>query len=224
MLNMKKSLTNMFQGSILRTDTGMRSSPASKKGTLIMSDNRIIRPMGKAFRFYAVLALAIVIFQGIGLLMYLVNVWPTVRVAGPSGEPITPMMTFLLGGAVIMGFVRSFLWIRIYWDGSKVFGLLGSEEESTEIDGQLTPLLARLTGLLVTSFVLDVLFLPAYFLSDVFLPFPLAGWRLGAVELARVFFPQAFGVAALVLAFLAHQYGRLVQDRNRMRSELELTI
>ena len=42
-----------------------------------MNDNRIIRPMEKAFRFYAVLALAIVIFQGIGLLMYLVNVWPT---------------------------------------------------------------------------------------------------------------------------------------------------
>ncbi len=63
-----------------------------------------------------------------------------------------------------------------------------------------------------------------HFLSDVFMPFPLAGWRLGAVEAARILFPQAFGVAALILAFLAHQYSQLVQDRRRMRSELELTI
>ena len=189
-----------------------------------MDHQRIIQPLGKALRFYAVLALAIVIFQGIGLLMYLVNVWPSVRAAGPSGEPISSVTALILGAAVVMGFARSFLWIRIYWDGSKVLGLLRSDEGSAEADSRLMRLLSGLTRLLIASCVLDVLFLPAYFLSDVFLPFPLAGWRLGAVEVARVIFPQAFGVAALILAFLAHQYSQLVQDRNRMRSELELTI
>ncbi len=189
-----------------------------------MNHQRMIQPVEKALRFYAVFAFAIVAFQGIGLLMYLVNVWPSMRPAGPSGEPISSAVTFLLGGALLMGFARSFLWIRIYWDGSTVFSLLRREEGSAETDGRLAQLLARLTHLLIASCVLDVLFLPAYFLSDVFLPFPLAGWRLGAVEVARVLFPQAFGVAALILAFLAHQYNQLVKDRNRMRSELELTI
>ena len=189
-----------------------------------MNHQKMIQPVETALRFYAVFALAIVLFQGVGLLMYLVNVWPSVRAAGPSGGPISSASTLLLGGAVAMGFVRSFLWIRIYWNGSRVFGLLRSEEESSESDGRLSQLLAGLTKLLVASCVLDVLFLPAYFLSDVFMPFPLAGWRLGAVEAARILFPQAFGVAALILAFLAHQYSQLVRDRRRMRSELELTI
>ena len=44
------------------------------------------------------------------------------------------------------------------------------------------------------------------------------------VEAARIVFPQAFGFAALILAFLTHQYGHLFQERARMRRELELTI
>ena len=111
-----------------------------------MDHQRIIQPLGKALRFYAVLALAIVIFQGIGLLMYLVNVWPSVRAAGPSGEPISSVTALILGAAVVMGFARSFLWIRIYWDGSKVLGLLRSDEGSAEADSRLMRLLSGLTG------------------------------------------------------------------------------
>ena len=66
----------------------------------------------------------LVIFQGIGLLMYMVNVWPTARLAGPGGEPISSAITALLSAAVIMGIARSFVWIKIYWDGSKALSLL----------------------------------------------------------------------------------------------------
>ncbi len=37
-------------------------------------------------------------------------------------------------------------------------------------------------------------------------------------------FPQAFGFAALILAFLTHQYGQLFKERSRLKNELELTI
>ncbi len=72
--------------------------------------------------------------------------------------------------------------------------------------------------------MLDFLFLPAFFLSDAFLPFSVSGWRLGAVELARLLLPQAFGFAALILAFLTHQYGILLKERSLMKAELDLTI
>jgi hypothetical protein len=174
-----------------------------------MNHSRITQPLAKALRFYAVLAVVIVIFQGIGLLMYLVNVWPTASLMGPGGEPIS---------------TRSFVWIKIYWNGSKALSLLKSEGESQEMADRLTPVLASLTRLLIVSCVLDVLFLPAYFLSGAVLPFPIAGWRLGVVEIARVVFPQAFGFAALILAFLTHQYGQLLKESGRMKNELELTI
>jgi len=189
-----------------------------------MNHSRITRPLAKALRFYAVLAAAIVIFQGIGLLMYLVNVWPTARLMGPGGEPISTAVTVVLFAAVVMGFTRSFVWIKIYWDGSKALSLLQPEGEAHDEADRLTPLLASLTRLLIVSCILDVLFLPAYFLSGAVLPFPIAGWRLGAVEVARVVFPQAFGFAALILAFLTHQYGRLLKESGRMKNELELTI
>jgi hypothetical protein len=189
-----------------------------------MDHNRITQPLAKALRFYAVLAAAIVIFQGIGLLMYLVNVWPTAREMGPGGEPISTGVTIVLFAAVITGFTRSFVWIKIYWDGSRAFSLLRSDGDSPDLADRLTPVLASLTRLLVVSCVLDVFFLPAYFLSGAVLPFPIAGWRLGAVEVARVVFPQAFGFAALILAFLTHQYGQLLKERSRMKNELELTI
>lgn len=189
-----------------------------------MDHNRITEPLAKALRFYAVLAAAIVIFQLTGLLMYMVNVWPTARLQGPGGEPFSAGVSAMLLFAVIMGFARSFVWIKIYWDGSKALSLLQTVSDSPEAAHRLTPVLGSLTRLLVTSCVLDVLFLPAYFLSGAVLPFPIAGWRLGMVEVARILFPQAFGIAALILAFLTHQYGQLVKDRSRMQNELELTI
>ena len=190
----------------------------------IMNHSRITEPLAKALRFYAVLAASIVIFQGIGLLMYLVNVWPSARLTGAGGEPISAGITTVLFAAVVMGFARSFVWIKIYWDGSKALSLLQSDGESPDMEDRLTPLLANLTRLLLVSCILDVLFLPAYFLSGAVLPFPIAGWRLGVVEVARIVFPQAFGFAALILAFLTHQYGQLFKERGRMKNELELTI
>jgi hypothetical protein len=189
-----------------------------------MDHNRITGPLGKALRFYAVFALALAIFQGTGLLMYLVNVWPRFSQTGADGGPISTGMTTVLFLAVVMGFARSFVWIKIYWDGSKALSVLGTGSDSPDLAGKMAPVLASLTRLLVVSCILDVLFLPAFFLSDVVLPFPIAGWRLGAVEVARVVFPQAFGFAALILAFLTHQYGQLLKERSRMQTELELTI
>jgi hypothetical protein len=194
------------------------------EGKSIMNHSRITQPLAKALRFYAVLAVTIVIFQAIGLLMYLINVWPTARLMGPGGEPISTAVTALLFVAVIMGFTRSLVWIKIYWDGSKALSLLKSEGDEQDAAERLTPVLASLTTLLIVSCILDVLFLPAYFLSGAVLPFPIAGWRLGAVEVARVIFPQAFGFAALILAFLTHQYGRLLKESDRLKNELELTI
>jgi hypothetical protein len=189
-----------------------------------MEHNRITEPLAKALRFYAVLAAAIVIFQLTGLLMYIVNVWPTARLGGPGGEPFSTGFRALLLFAVLMGFTRSFVWIKIYWDGSKAFSLIRVAGESPDVADRLTAVLASLTRLLVVSCILDVLFVPAYFLSGAVMPFPLVGWRLGMVELARILFPQAFGIAALILAFLTHQYGQLVRERSRMQTELELTI
>jgi len=189
-----------------------------------MDHNRITRPLAKALRFYAVLAVAIVVFQGIGLLMYLVNVWPTARLTASGGEPLSAGVTSVLFAAVVMGFIRSFVWIKIYWDGSTAFALLQSDGASSDLPDRLKPVLARLTRLLILSGVLDVCFLPAYFLSGAVLPFSLAGWRLGMIEVARIIFPQAFGFAAVILAFLTHQYGQLLKESGRMKNELELTI
>ncbi len=50
-----------------------------------MTHHPFLNPLEKALKIYAGLALAIVLFQGLGLLMYLVNVWPTARLTGPGG-------------------------------------------------------------------------------------------------------------------------------------------
>ena len=194
-----------------------------KKGTSRMDHNRFTKPVAKALRFYAVLATAIVAFQALGLLMYLVNVWPTARLTGPGAEPISTLAVVFFA-AVLMGFFRSFLWIKIYWLGSKALSLICSDGDTPDLSERMTPVLESLTRLLVMSCVLDVLFLPAYFLVGSALPFPIAGWRLGAVEVARVVFPQAFGFAALILAFLTHQYGQLLKETSRMKNDLEFTI
>ena len=217
-------LTSMISGCRLCSSEVDTAEPEVQERHAIMNHNRITEPLAKALRFYAVLAAAIVIFQAIGLLMYLVNVWPSARLMGPNGQPISTAVTVVLFVAVVMGFTRSFVWIKIYWNGSKALSLLQTEGSSPGVADRLAPVLASLTRLLVVTCLLDILFLPAYFLSGAVLPFPIAGWRLGVVEVARVVFPQAFGFAALILAFLTHQYGQLVAESGRMKNELELTI
>jgi hypothetical protein len=182
-----------------------------------VAHTRILRPLEKAFKVYAALALAIVVFQIIGLLMYISNAWP------PSGAQPSRTVTLVAILAVLVGFFRSSLWICIYWIGARVFSLL-SKGNDCSLDERIQPSLATLTRLLIASCVMDILFLPAFFLSDSFLPFSISGWRLGFVEVARIVFPQAFGFAALILAFLTSQYGELIRERSRMKSELALTI
>lgn len=189
-----------------------------------MTDHSMIRPLEKAFRFYAVFALALFLFQLLGLAMYLANAWPSMRVTGASGGPIAPSTVMIVGLATFMGMVRSVVWITIYWRGSTVFKLLRTEAESPILADRVTPVLSSLTRLLVASCVLDLLFLPAYFASDVFLPFSVSGWRLGLVETGRLLFPQVFGIGAIILAYLTHQFAQLLAERGRLKTELELTI
>jgi hypothetical protein len=185
-----------------------------------MENNRILKPLQKALKFYSVLAVGIVLFQLLGLGMYLVNVWPNIKMEGLWSEQMAVWMSIAFLAALFIGFSRSFVWIKIYWDGSKALSLIRRDTTPE----RLTDVLRSLTRLLVASCILDVLFLPAWFLSGAAFPFQLAGWRLGAVEVARVLFPQAIGVAALILAFLTHQYGRLVREKHELKNELELTI
>ncbi|HUU01245.1 MAG TPA: hypothetical protein VM425_07405 [Myxococcota bacterium] len=66
--------------------------------------------------------------------------------------------------------------------------------------------------------------LPAIFLMDEFFPFTVSSWQLGLVDLGLLLFPQAFGLAALILAYLTHQYGQLMKERGQMKKDLERTI
>ncbi len=183
-----------------------------------MIHHSFLNPLEKTLRFFAGLALATVLFQIVGLLMYIANVWPSLR------GTVSQAQIVLICIAVVLGLVRSMVWIRIYWEGAGAFSILGGDEESPEITDRLALTLTSLTRLLVASCVLDLLFLPAFFLTGAFLPFPISGWRLGALELARLLFPQAFGLAALILAFLTHQFGQILRERSKMKNELELTI
>ena len=183
-----------------------------------MTHHAFFNPLEKVFRFYAGLYLAIILFQGVGLLMYIVNVWPRVRLTTSTG------ITVLISLAVVLGLARALMWVRIYWKGARALSILRTEGGSPALAESLVPILTTLTRMLVISCVLDFLFLPAFFLSDAFLPFSVSGWRLGAVELARLLLPQAFGFAALILAFLTHQYGILLKERSLMKAELDLTI
>ena len=183
-----------------------------------MDSRGFLGPLERALRLYAVLVLALVLFQLVGLGMYLVNVWPEVRAS------VSPVHKVIVCLALVFGFARAFVWIRIYWSGAHSLSILRGDGDSPTLADRLAPLLRRLTRLLVASCVLDLLFLPAYFLSDTFRPFDLSGWRLGAMELVRLLFPQAFGVAALILSYLTSQYGQLLRERGELRRELELTI
>lgn len=183
-----------------------------------MNRNSVLTRLEKGLRFLSGLALALLVFQVIGVLMYILTAWPEMTVVPSTG------ITLVGIAAVAAGLSRSFLWILIYWNGAKVVSKHRAHGESTELADALVPVLGTLTRLLVASCVLDVLLLPAIFLMDVFFPFKLSSVHLGMVQVASMVIPQAFGLAALILAYLSRQYGHLVQERCRMKKELELTI
>ena len=183
-----------------------------------MSQSKVFAKLEKGFRFLSMLQLALILFQGTGVLTYLLTVWPGMRDAPSTG------ITALAVGAVAAGLARSCLWIRIYWDGAKVASTLRAHGESTELSDRLGPILGALTRLLVASCALDVLLLPSIFLMDAFFPFSLSSVHLGLIQLASMLLPQAFGVTALILAYLAHGYGQIMKERCRMKTDLELTI
>jgi hypothetical protein len=183
-----------------------------------MSRNSLFATLEKGLRFLAGLQLALILFQATGVLTYVLTVWP-----GMSGGPSTGI-TILVVGAVAAALVRSCLWIRIYWNSSQVASALRAHGESAELPGRLLPILRSLARLLVASCVLDVLLLPAIFLMDEFFPFTLSSVHLGLIQVAVLLYPQAFGLAALALAYLARQYGQLVEERCRMKKDIELTI
>jgi len=183
-----------------------------------MFQHKFLKVLGKAFRFYTGLALTVLLIQLVGIVIYLINVWPGVR------DSLSTGVTRFVGLAVVLILIRSCLWIRIYWFGARVFSILQREGESVGLADSLAPVLKVLTRLLVASCILDVCFVPVIFLSDRLLPFSVSGLWLGAVDLSLLLFPQAFGIGALILAFLAHQYGQLIRERSQMKEEIELTI
>lgn len=183
-----------------------------------MKQNSLLTKLEKGLRFLSGLALALLLFQGLGVLIYVLTVWPK------TIEVPTTGITILGIAAVTAGLARSSLWIRIYWNGARALSTVRTVGESTDLPDRLMPILRTLTRLLVASCILDVLLLPAIFLMDEFFPFTISGVLLGMVQLATLLVPQAFGLAALVLAYLAHQYGQLVKERCQMKTELDLTI
>jgi len=206
-------LTIVIIQSMFRLSDG---SITFRKRGHVMNRDLLMNKLGTGLRLLSWLALALLLFQGLGVLMYVVNVRPEM-----SGIPagITLLGSFAL--AACLG--RSALWIGIYRNGAGAVAALGSDGEAAGAEA-LTGILDRLAKLLVTSSILDVLLLPAIFLMDVFFPFRLSSVHLGLILLAAMLLPQAFGLAALLLAYLARQYGMLVRERCRMRSELDLTI
>jgi hypothetical protein len=183
-----------------------------------MIHHSFLNPLGKALRFYTGIALTIFLLQLVGLLMYFINVWPRVR------DTLSTGVTMFVGLAAVLVLVRSCLWIRIYWSGARAFSILRLEGESPDLADRLAPVLMTLTGLLVLSCILDLFFVPVIFLSDVLFPFSVSRWWHGLVYLSILLFPQAFGIAALILAFLTRQYAQLLRERSQMKEELELTI
>jgi hypothetical protein len=207
----------MFSAIILVVSLA-RIIPVHRKEAAIMFRNKFLKALGKAFQFYAGLALTVFLFQLIGLIIYFINVWPAVQ------DNLSAGVTRFVGLAVVLILIRSCLWIRIYWSGGWAFSVLHREGDSPKLADLLTPVLKTLTRLLVVSCILDVCFVPVIFLSDRLLPLLVSGFWLGAVDLSILLFPQAFGIGAVILAFLAHQYGHLLRERSQMKEEIELTI
>jgi len=183
-----------------------------------MLHTRLLNVLRKAFRFYAVLALAVLLFQITGLIVYFINVWPGVR------DTLATGFAGFVGLVVVLMLIRSSLWIWIYWLGASSFSILHAEGESPKLADRLVPVLGTLTKLLVVSCILDVCAAPVMFMTDRFLSFSASGLWLGIVDLTILLFPQAFGVGALILAYLAYQYGQLLRERSQMKEEIELTI
>jgi hypothetical protein len=183
-----------------------------------MKRDSLLARLEKGLRALSVVALGLVLFQSLGVAMYVLTVWPGMTDAPSTG------ITALASGAVAAGLIRSCLWIRIYWTGARVASTLRVHGESDGLPERLVPVLGRLTRLLVASCVLDVLLLPAIFLMDSFFPFSVSGTALGLTLLATLVIPQAFGLTALILAWLTRQYGHIVQERWRMKRELDLTV
>jgi len=192
--------------------------PVHRKEPTIMFHNKFPRALQKAFQFYAGLALMVFLSQLLGIIMYIANVWPGVR------DNISVEVSRYVGLAVVLILIRSCIWIRIYWSGAQLFSIVHLEGDSPKLADRLTPILKALTRLLVVSCILDICFLPVIFLSDTLLPFSISGLWLGAVYLSILLLPEPFGLGALLLAFLAHQYGRLLRERGQMKEEIELTI
>lgn len=183
-----------------------------------MMHPNFLTPLGKALRFYAGFGITVFLFQLAGLLMYFISGWPQVR------DTLSTGVTILVGLAVVSVLGRSGIWIRIYWSGARASSLLRGERESPDLADRLAPVLTTLSRLLVVSCILDLFFVPLIFLGDVLRPFAVSWWWLGLVDLSILLFPQAFGVAALILAFLTHQYAQLLRERSQMKEEIELTI
>lgn len=183
-----------------------------------MFHNKFLNALAKAFQFYAGLALIVFMFQVVGIIMYVMNVWPGVR------DNLSAGVTGFVSAAVVLILARSCVWVRIYWSGARSFAILHREGDAPNLADRLTPILKALTRLLVVSCILDVCFVPVVFLSDTLLPFSVSGLWLGVVYLSILLFPEGYGIGALILAFLTHQYGQLLGERSQMKEELELTI
>lgn len=183
-----------------------------------MYHHKFTKVLEKVFKFYTGLAVAVLLFQLLGLLMYYLNVWPGIQ------NSLSTAVTGFIIIAVVLNFVRSGIWILIYRSGAQAFSILHHESESPQMADSLIPILRTLTRFLVVSCFLELCFVPIIFMSDSLLPFPISGLWLGIVDLALILFPQAYGIGALVLAFLTHQYGQLLKERSQMKEDLELTI
>lgn len=183
-----------------------------------MTRDALLKRLEKGLRLLSGIGLALLLFQCLGVLMYLINVWPDMR------GTTTTTVAAVGGVALTAGLARSALWVKIYWTGAKVLSTVRTEGESNKLADVLVPVLNALSGSLVASCILDVLLLPAIFLMDVFFPFKLSSVQLGMVQLASVLVPQTFGAAALILAWLARQYGSIVHERCQMKTDLDLTI
>lgn len=183
-----------------------------------MHNYKFVKVLGNAFKFYTVLALVVLLFQFVGLIMYSLNVWPNIQ------NSLSELITSFIIITVFLILIRSCIWIWIYWFGAKAFSILYHQDESPQIFDGLIPKLRTLTKLLVVSCILEVCFVPIIFMSDRLLTFPITGLWLGIIDLTLIFFPQAFGVSAIILAFLTHQYGKLLKERSQMREDFELTI
>ncbi len=72
-----------------------------------MIHHSFLNPLEKTLRFFAGLALATVLFQIVGLLMYIANVWPSLR------GTVYQAQIVLICIAVVLGLVRSMVWIRL---------------------------------------------------------------------------------------------------------------